>query len=84
MLTPEFEEAIVNYSSLAENSRYRLHVRGARLVSVPPHAGVGLAGGARHTVLHIDGEGPPKPHRLTAEARLVGNQVVYGPETLFP
>ena len=37
-----------------------------------------------HTVLHIDAEGPPKPHRMTAEARLIGNQVVYSPESLFP
>jgi len=31
-----------------------------------------------HTVLHIDGEGAPKPHALTKEARLVNGQVIYG------
>ena len=37
----------------------------------------------QHTVLHIDGEGPVKPHQLTAEARVVGGQVIYSAETLF-
>ena len=37
----------------------------------------------QHTVLHIFGEGPVKPHQLTAEARVVGGQVIYSGETLF-
>jgi uncharacterized protein (DUF488 family) len=36
-----------------------------------------------HTVLHIDAERPPRPHRLTAEARLVNNQLLYPSTTLF-
>ncbi len=84
MLTPEFEESIETLLHLAENSPtvymcaervwFQCH---RRLVSdwLVAHG---------HTVLHIDAEGPPKPHRLTADARLIGNQVVYSPETLFP
>ena len=37
----------------------------------------------QHTVLHIDGEGPVKAHRLTAQARVVGGQLLYSGETLF-
>jgi uncharacterized protein (DUF488 family) len=36
-----------------------------------------------HTVLHIESEAPPKPHRLTPEARLLGGQLIYGVQTLF-
>lgn len=84
MLTPEFEESIETLLHWAENSPavymcaerawFQCH---RMLVSdwLVAHG---------HTVLHIDAEGPPKPHRLTAEARLIGNQVVYSPETLFP
>ena len=36
-----------------------------------------------HTVLHIDGTGPTKPHRLTAEARLEGDQLMYSESSLF-
>jgi len=36
-----------------------------------------------HTVLHIDGEGPARAHKLTGEARLVGEQVLYTGATLF-
>ena len=84
MLTPEFEESIETLLRLAENSPtaymcaervwFQCH---RMLVSdwLVTHD---------HTVLHIDAEGAPRPHRLTAEARLIGNQVVYSPETLFP
>ena len=30
-----------------------------------------------HEALHIDGTGPVKPHRLTAEARLLDGQLLY-------
>jgi uncharacterized protein (DUF488 family) len=36
-----------------------------------------------HTVMHIDGEAAPKPHRLTPEARLVDNQLLYDGGSLF-
>ena len=34
-------------------------------------------------VLHIDAEGPLKTHKLTAEARLVGDDVIYKGDRLF-
>ena len=36
-----------------------------------------------HDVLHIDDEGPVRPHKLTAEARLVDDQVIYRGDQLF-
>lgn len=36
-----------------------------------------------HEVLHIDGEGAPKAHRLTAEARITGGRLVYSGDSLF-
>jgi uncharacterized protein (DUF488 family) len=36
-----------------------------------------------HEVLHIDAEGPPRPHRLTAEATMVDNQLQYRGNNLF-
>ena len=37
-----------------------------------------------HEVLHIDGMGAPRPHKLMAEARLVGDELVYDGGGLFP
>jgi uncharacterized protein (DUF488 family) len=36
-----------------------------------------------HQVLHIDGEGPTRPHNLMAEARLIEGQVIYRGDNLF-
>ena len=36
-----------------------------------------------HEVLHIDGEGAPKAHRLTKEAQVVDGQLVYSNTPLF-
>ena len=36
-----------------------------------------------HEVLHIDAEGPVRAHKLTAEARLVEDQVIYRGDQLF-
>ncbi len=53
MLTPEFETAISELVHLAEAVAHGLHVRGAGLVSLPSHAGVGLAGGSwAHRAAH--------------------------------
>ena len=30
-----------------------------------------------HTVLHIDDAKPPRPHKVTAEAKMTGGQVLY-------
>ena len=84
MLTPKFEDSIADLLNLADTSRaaymcaervwFQCH---RMLVSdwLTAHG---------HTVLHIDAEGAPKPHRLTPEARVIDNQLVYGPEGLFP
>jgi hypothetical protein len=34
-------------------------------------------------VLHIDAEGPARAHRMTAEARLIGEQMIYRGDQLF-
>ncbi|HMK22715.1 MAG TPA: DUF488 domain-containing protein [Terriglobales bacterium] len=84
MLTPEFEATADELVNLAEHSRtaymcaekawFQCH---RMLVSdwLTAHG---------HTVLHIENERPPKPHRLTPEARLANGQVLYTAETLFP
>lgn len=36
-----------------------------------------------HRVLHIDGESTPRAHRLTVEARTVGDDVLYAGDRLF-
>ena len=83
MLTPEFGATIAELIELAENSRTaymcaeRMWFQCHRMLVSDWLTAHG------HTVVHIDGEAPAKPHRLTAEARLVGNQVVYAGDVLF-
>jgi uncharacterized protein (DUF488 family) len=84
MLSAEFEEAASELIRLGENARtaymcaervwFHCH---RMLVSdwLVAH---------RHTVLHIDGEADPKPHRLNPEAHLVEGKLIYGEKTLFP
>ena len=36
-----------------------------------------------HEVLHIDGTGPARPHKLTAEARLIEGQLIYRGDRLL-
>ena len=36
-----------------------------------------------HEVLHIDGVGAPRPHKLMAEAHLVGDDLIYNRGQLF-
>lgn len=84
MLTPEFEHAIHELVRLAETSRTaymcaeRVWFHCHRMLVSDWLVAHG------HTVLHIDGEAPPKPHKLTAEARLVDNQLLYNAGNLFP
>jgi uncharacterized protein (DUF488 family) len=83
MLTPEFDATITKLIHTAEESRTaymcaeRMWFQCHRMLVSDWLVAHG------HTVLHIDGERLPKPHRLTAEARLVGNQVVYSGDLLF-
>ena len=83
MLTPEFQRAINELISLAEQSRTaymcaeRVYFRCHRmLVSdwLVAH---------RHEVWHIDGTGPLKRHELLSEARLIDGQVIYRGDRLF-
>ncbi len=84
MLTPEFQDAITELLRLAEQSRVaymcaeRVWFHCHRMLVSDWLVAHG------HTVLHIDGGGAPRPHRLTPEARLVDNQVLYTGDTLFP
>ena len=36
-----------------------------------------------HEVLHIDAEGPTRPHKLTAEAHMVDGRMIYRGDQLF-
>ena len=83
MLTPEFEEAISELLALANNSRtaymcaerpyFRCH---RMLVSdwLTAHG---------HEVLHIDAEGPVKPHKLMPEARILDGRLIYRGDRLL-
>jgi uncharacterized protein (DUF488 family) len=82
-LTPEFEQAMDELLQIAGNSRTvymcaeRVFFHCHRMIVSDWLAAHG------HEVLHIDAEGLARPHRLTAEARLVGNQIIYRGDQLF-
>jgi len=77
MLTPEFEQAVAELVALAENSRTaymcaeRVYFRCHRMLVSDWLVAHG------HEVLHIDGTGPVKPHRLMPEVRTVDGQLIY-------
>jgi uncharacterized protein (DUF488 family) len=77
MLSPEFQKAVAELIALAETSRTaymcaeRVYFRCHRMLVSDWLVAHG------HTVLHIDGTGPTKPHKLMAEARLIDDQVIY-------
>ena len=83
MLTQEFEQAISELLALANNSRtaymcaerpyFRCH---RMLVSdwLTAHG---------HEVLHIDAEGPVKPHKLMADARILDGRLIYRGDRLL-
>ena len=77
MLTAEFAHAMPNLLALAEKSRTaymcaeRLYFRCHRMLVSDWLVAHG------HEVLHIDAEGPVKPHTLTAEARLIDGRLIY-------
>jgi uncharacterized protein (DUF488 family) len=83
MLTPDFELAVNELLELANSSRVaymcaeRVYFRCHRMIVSDWLVAHG------HRVLHIDAEGPTRPHKLTAEARLVDGQVIYGGDRLF-
>jgi uncharacterized protein (DUF488 family) len=83
MLTPEFENAMAELISVAEASRTgymcaeRVYFRCHRMLVSDWLVAHG------HEVMHIDGTGPVKPHRLTAEARLVDGELIYRGDRLL-
>ena len=83
MLTAEFEEAAAKLVGLAEKSKTaymcaeRMWFQCHRMLVSDWLVAHG------HVVEHIDGRGPAKPHRLTAEARMVDGKVLYRGDMLF-
>lgn len=83
MLTPDFDAAMSELIGLADESRTcymcaeRVHFRCHRMLVSDWLVAHG------HQVLHIDGTGPAKPHRLTAEARIVDGQLLYRGDLLL-
>jgi uncharacterized protein (DUF488 family) len=82
-LTPDFEQAIGELLRLGEQSRTaymcaeRVYFRCHRMIVSDWLVAHG------HEVLHIDAEGPTRPHRLTAEAHMVDGRMFYCGDTLF-
>jgi uncharacterized protein (DUF488 family) len=77
MLTEDFNQGITELLQLAENSRTasmcaeRVYFRCHRMLVSDWLVAHG------HEVWHIDRTAPPKPHKLTREARLVEGQLIY-------
>lgn len=83
MLTAEFEDAMAKLIALAETSRTaymcaeRVYFRCHRMLVSDWLVAHG------HEVMHIDGLGPVKPHRLTAEARILEGKLIYRGDRLL-
>ena len=83
MLTPEFEDAMSELLRLTETSRTaymcaeRVYFHCHRMLVSDWLVAHG------HEALHIDGVRPAKPHRLTAEARLIDGKLLYRGDMLF-
>jgi uncharacterized protein (DUF488 family) len=82
-LTAEFEHAMNELLQIAENSRTaymcaeRVFFRCHRMIVsdwLVAH---------EHEVLHIDAEGPARPHKMTSEARMIEGQMIYRGDQLF-
>jgi uncharacterized protein (DUF488 family) len=83
MLTPEFQTAIGELIALAEEAptaymcAERVYFRCHRMLVSDWLVAHG------HEVLHIDGTGPVRPHKLTAEARMIDGQLIYRGDRLL-
>jgi uncharacterized protein (DUF488 family) len=83
MLTVEFENAMAELVALASDSRTaymcaeRVYFRCHRMLVSDWLVAHG------HEVMHIDGTGPLKPHRLTAEARMIDGELIYRGDRLL-
>jgi uncharacterized protein (DUF488 family) len=82
-LTLEFEQAMDEVLGIAEQSRAaymcaeRVYFRCHRMIV----SDWLLAHG--HEVVHIDAEGPARPHKLTTEARMIDGKMIYRGDQLF-
>lgn len=83
MLSREFQDAAAQIRSLAEQAKTaimcaeRVYFQCHRMLVSDYY----LAHGDE--VLHIDGTGPLRPHKLTREAQLVGGQLICNAGRLF-
>ena len=83
MLTAEFENAMAELLALAAASRTaymcaeRVYFRCHRMLVSDWLVAHG------HEVVHIDGAGPVKPHKLTAEARMIDGELIYRGDRLL-
>lgn len=83
MLTADFRRGISELLGLAQEAKTaymcaeRVYFHCHRMLVSDWLVGHG------HEVLHIDAEGPVKAHKLTEEARLVGDEVIYKGDRLF-
>jgi uncharacterized protein (DUF488 family) len=82
-LTPEFEEAIGELLRTAGQSRTaymcaeRVYFHCHRMIVSDWLVAHG------HKVLHIDAEGPVRPHGLMEEARMIDGRMIYRGDQLF-
>ena len=83
MLTPEFANAMGELIGLAEKSptaymcAERVYFRCHRMLVSDWLVSHG------HEVMHIDNTGPFKPHRMTAEGRIIDGQLIYRGDLLL-
>jgi len=83
MLTAQFESAMAELIALSGMSHTaymcaeRVYFRCHRLLISDWLVAHG------HEVVHIDGTGPTEPHRLTTEARMVGEELIYRGDRLL-
>ena len=83
MLTPEFSNAAGELVALAEVSRTaymcaeRVYFRCHRMLVSDWLVAHG------HEVMHIDGSGPAKPHRLSKDARMIDGELIYRGDRLL-
>ncbi|HTT19828.1 MAG TPA: DUF488 domain-containing protein [Candidatus Sulfotelmatobacter sp.] len=83
MLTPEFEDAMKELIALAEKARTaymcaeRVYFHCHRMLVSDWLVAHG------YVVLHIDGISPVKPHKLTAEGRMIDGRLIYRGDRLL-
>jgi len=83
MLTAEFQRAIAELVNIAEESKTaymcaeRVYFRCHRMLVSDWLVAHG------HEVLHIDGTGPARPHKLMPEAQLIDDRLIYRVDRLL-